>query len=95
MDEVYKAVADETRRQLLDRLFMSDGQSLESLCRQLDMSRQAVAKHLQILEEANLVTVRREGRKKLHYLNPAPLAEVSRRWFGKFEQVRLDDTHEQ
>ena len=91
MDEVFKALADETRRQLLDRLFMSNGQSLGMLCRQLDMSRQAVTKHLLILEEADLVTVRRQGREKLHDLNPVPLAQVSRQWLSKFIQRQFNE----
>jgi DNA-binding transcriptional ArsR family regulator len=89
MDEVFKALADPTRRQLLDRLFANSGQTLGQLCAQLSMSRQAVTKHLKILEEANLVAVVWSGREKLHYLNPVPIHEIADRWIGKFERERL------
>jgi DNA-binding transcriptional ArsR family regulator len=89
MDEVFKALADPTRRRLLDRLFAKNGQTLGALCDDLAMSRQAVTKHLTILEEANLVTVVWSGREKLHYLNPVPIHEIADRWIGKFERDRL------
>jgi DNA-binding transcriptional ArsR family regulator len=89
MTDIFRALADESRRVLLDRLFTCNGQTLSALCTDLAMSRQAVSKHLAILEAANLVAVRRRGREKLHYLNPVPLAQIVRRWIGKFEDVRL------
>jgi DNA-binding transcriptional ArsR family regulator len=88
-DAVFRALADASRRQLLDRLFRENGQTLRELCRGLAMTRQAVTKHLAILEEANLVSTRRRGRDKLHYLNPVPINEIAERWIGKFEQPRL------
>ena len=89
MDAVFKALADPSRRQLLDRLYARSGQTLGELCEELDMTRQAVAKHLAILEEANLVATIRRGREKLHYLNPVPINEIAERWIGKFERHRL------
>ena len=89
MDEVFKALADASRRSLLDRLHASNGQTLNELCDGLAMTRQAVTKHLAILEAANLVTTFRQGREKLHYLNPVPIFEIADRWIGKFEQGRL------
>lgn len=89
MDQVFKAVADPVRRLLLDRLRENDGQSLNSLCAKVEMTRQAVTKHLKILERASLVVTRRQGRKKLHYLNPVPIHEIVERWIGKFESGRL------
>jgi DNA-binding transcriptional ArsR family regulator len=89
MDKVFKALADVTRRQLLDRLRADNGQTLGQLCAHLDMTRQAVSKHLAVLEEANLVAVIRRGREKLHYLNPVPIHEIAQRWIGPFEQARL------
>ena len=89
MDAVFKALADESRRKLLDELFKSNGQTLGELCEHLDMTRQAVTKHLVILEEAKLVAVVWRGREKLHYLNPVPLHEISERWIGKYERHRL------
>ena len=89
MDEVFKALADTSRRELLDRLRADNGQTLGELCARLDMTRQAVSKHLAILEEANLVAVVWRGREKLHYLNPVPIHEISERWIGKFERGRL------
>jgi DNA-binding transcriptional ArsR family regulator len=89
VDEVFKALADPTRRQLLDRLHAEDGQTLNALCEQMNMTRQAVSKHLTILEEASLVVPLRRGREKRHYLNPAPIAEIAERWIGKFERDRL------
>ena len=89
MDAVFKALADESRRHLLDALFQNNGQTLSELCGHLDMSRQAVAKHLSLLESAQLVVAYRRGREKLHYLNPAPLHEIAERWIGKYERGRL------
>ncbi|HEY5043306.1 MAG TPA: helix-turn-helix transcriptional regulator [Verrucomicrobiae bacterium] len=89
MDAVFKALADESRRKLLDKLRQSNGQTLGKLCRHLDMTRQAVTKHLLLLEAANLVTVVWRGREKLHYLNPVPIHEISERWIGKYERHRL------
>jgi DNA-binding transcriptional ArsR family regulator len=90
MDAVFRALADESRRQLLDRLHKKNGQTLGELCEGWDMSRQAVSKHLGILEEANLVATRRDGREKLHFINPVPINEIAQRWIGKFERERLD-----
>ena len=89
MDEVFKALADATRRKLLDRLHAENGQTLGELCERLAMTRQAVTKHLVLLEEANLVVTVRRGREKLHYLNPVPIHEIAERWIGKFERHRL------
>ena len=86
---MFKALADASRRKLLDRLFAENGQTLSGLCRRLDMTRQAVSKHLAILEEANLVASVRRGREKLHYLNPVPIQEIATRWIGKYEQQRV------
>ena len=89
MDAVFKALADASRRKLLDQLFKSNGRTLTELCACLDMSRQAVTKHLVLLEAANLVAVIWRGREKLHYLNPVPIHEISERWIGKYERHRL------
>ena len=89
MDAVFKALADESRRKLLDVLHRDNGQTLGELCAHLDMTRQAVTKHLLLLEAANLVTVVWRGREKLHYLNPMPIHEISERWIGKYERHRL------
>src|SRR5262249_7247069 len=89
MDEVFKALANASRRKLLDRLRAHDGQTLSELCARLDMTRQAVSKHLAILERANLVATARRGREKLHYLNPVPINEIAERWIGKYERIRL------
>jgi DNA-binding transcriptional ArsR family regulator len=89
MDAVFKALADASRRDLLDRLRAENGQTLSELCTRLDMTRQAVSKHLTILEEANLVATVWRGREKLHYLNPVPIHEIAERWIGKFERSRL------
>jgi DNA-binding transcriptional ArsR family regulator len=89
-DEVFKALADSSRRELLDRLHAENGQTLSELCARLDMTRQAVSKHLAILEDANLVATVRRGREKLHYLNPVPIHQIANRWIGKFERSRLD-----
>jgi DNA-binding transcriptional ArsR family regulator len=89
MDAVFKALADPSRRDLLDRLRADNGQTLGQLCERLDMTRQAVSKHLGLLEEANLVATVKRGREKLHYLNPVPIHEIGERWIGKFERSRL------
>ena len=90
MDKVFKALADPSRRLLLDRLQADPGQTLGALAEGLDMSRQAVSQHLALLEAANLVATVRRGREKLHYLNPVPIHEVHARWIAKFERPRLD-----
>ena len=89
IDKVFKALADPTRRRLLDLLHRENGQTLTALCADMDMTRQAVTQHLQQLEEANLVAVVWQGREKLHYLNPVPLHEIHERWIEKFERNRL------
>jgi DNA-binding transcriptional ArsR family regulator len=89
MDEVFRALADTSRRELLDRLRADNGQTLGELCARLTMTRQAVSKHLGILEEANLVATVKRGREKLHYLNPVPIHDIAERWIGKFERHRL------
>jgi DNA-binding transcriptional ArsR family regulator len=88
-DKVFKALADPGRRKLLDRLFEDNGQTLGQLCERMEMTRQAVTKHLKLLEEAALVVTLWRGREKLHYLNPVPIHEISERWIGKFERGRL------
>jgi DNA-binding transcriptional ArsR family regulator len=88
-DGVFKALADGSRRELLDRLRADNGQTLNELCARLAMTRQAVSKHLVILEQANLVATARRGREKLHYLNPVPIHDIAERWIGKFERSRL------
>jgi DNA-binding transcriptional ArsR family regulator len=90
MDKVFKALADPSRRQLMDRLFAAGGQTLRELCQDLDMSRQAVAQHLGVLEAAGLVTTKWQGREKLHFLNPVPIRDIERRWIRKFERPRID-----
>ncbi|MEU7059568.1 metalloregulator ArsR/SmtB family transcription factor [Streptomyces sp. NPDC046197] len=89
MDMVFKALADETRRRLLDRLHEHNGQTLGELCARIAMTRQSVTQHLAVLEGANLVSTVRQGREKLHYLNPVPLHEIQERWIDKFERPRL------
>ncbi len=89
IDKVFKALADPTRRRLLDLLHRENGQTLMALCEHMDMTRQAVTQHLQQLEEANLVAIVWRGREKLHYLNPVPLHEIYERWIEKFERSRL------
>ena len=89
MDAVFKALADPSRRELLDRLRADNGQTLSELCQHLNMTRQAVTKHLNLLEEATLVATIRRGREKLHYLNPMPIHEIAERWIGRFEHGRL------
>jgi DNA-binding transcriptional ArsR family regulator len=88
-DDVFRALADGSRRQLLDRLRRQNGQTLGQLCQGLEMSRQAVTKHLLILQEANLVSTQRSGREKLHFINPVPINEIAERWIGRFERPRL------
>jgi DNA-binding transcriptional ArsR family regulator len=89
VDEIFKALADPSRRKLLDQLHRSNGQTLGELCEDLDMTRQAVTKHLVVLEVANLVATVWRGREKLHYLNPMPLHEIYERWIDKYERHRL------
>jgi len=86
---VFKALADVSRRELLDQLCKKNGQTLSELCERHDMSRQAVTKHLVLLEEAGLVVAAKRGREKLHYLNPVPINEIYMRWIGKFERKRV------
>src|SRR6516162_10135960 len=88
-DKVFKALTDPARRMLLDRLRAENGQTLGRLCEHMDMTRQAVTKHLRVLEEASLVVPVWQGREKLHYLNPVPIHEIAERWIGKFERSRL------
>lgn len=88
-DGVFRALADGTRRALLDRLHSDNGQTLGELCVNMAMSRQAVAKHLAILEEAHLVAVQWKGREKLHFINPVPINTIAERWISKFEAPRL------
>ena len=90
MDAVFKALADLSRRKLLDQLYSHNGQTLGELCTHLDMSRQAVTKHLNVLEDANLVVTLWHGREKLHYLNPVPIQEIYDRWLSKYERHQLD-----
>ena len=88
-DVLFKALADPSRRKLLDLLHAHDGRTLNDLCEHLDMTRQGVTQHLDLLEEANLVATARRGREKLHFLNPVPLQEIYERWIGKYERHRL------
>ena len=88
-DQLFKALADPSRRKLLDLLHARDGRTLIDLCDHLDMTRQAVTQHLDVLESANLVVTTRRGREKLHFLNPVPLQEIYERWIAKFEKPRL------
>ena len=94
MDEVFKALADPTRRSLLDRLYADNGQTLGDLCEHVNMTRQAVTKHLGLLESANLIVTVRQGREKLHYLNPVPIHEIHERWISKFERYRVAALHQ-
>lgn len=94
MDRVFKALADPTRRRLLDSLRADNGQTLGSLCKRLTMTRQAVTQHLRRLEDANLVATIRRGREKLHYLNPVPIHEMYERWIEKYERRHQDILHE-
>ncbi len=86
-DAVFRALADASRRALLDRLHARNGQTLGELCEGLAMTRQAVTKHLAILEDANLVATRRQGREKLHFINPVPINDIAERWIGKFDRA--------
>jgi DNA-binding transcriptional ArsR family regulator len=88
-DLLFNALADPSRRKLLDLLYARDGQTLSELCEHLDMTRQGVTQHLDLLEAANLVTTKRRGREKLHFLNPVPLHQLYERWIAKFEKPRL------
>src|SRR5579862_3064495 len=88
-DLLFKALADASRRTLLDVLHAHDGRTLAELCEHLDMTRQGVTQHLAVLEEANLIATVRRGREKLHFLNPVPLQELYERWIAKFEKPRL------
>ncbi|HMG36473.1 MAG TPA: metalloregulator ArsR/SmtB family transcription factor [Blastocatellia bacterium] len=89
MDIAFKALGDASRRHLLDQLRAQNGQTLGELCQHLDMSRQAVTKHLRLLERAQLVVVHWRGREKLHFLNPVPIYEIADRWIDKYERGRL------
>ena len=89
MDEVFKALADPTRRSLLDELYREDGQSLSALEARFDMTRYGVAKHLRQLEEAGLVVTRRRGREKLHFLNAVPIRLIHDRWIDKYTERRI------
>lgn len=91
MNPVFKALADPTRRYLLDRLHQRNGQTLTELCEHLDMARQSATQHLEILEEANLISATRRGRERVHYLNPIPLHQIQERWIDKFERPRLQE----
>ncbi|MCZ0736948.1 ArsR/SmtB family transcription factor [Phreatobacter sp. AB_2022a] len=93
-DKVFKALGDPTRRRLLDLLHGRNGQTLGQLCENLDMARQSVTQHLDLLEAANLVTTLKRGREKLHFINPVPLHEVYERWVRKFERPRLSLLHD-
>jgi len=88
-DRVFKALADPTRRFLLDQLFARDGRTLTELESELEMTRFGVMKHLRLLEEAGLIVVRRSGRQKLHYLNPVPIRQIHNRWIDKFTERRV------
>ena len=88
-DVLFKALADPSRRKLLDLLHAHDGRTLNELCAHLDMTRQGVTQHLELLQLANLVATVRRGREKLHFLNPVPLQEIYERWIAKFERPRL------
>lgn len=94
IDKVFKALADSSRRQLLDRLHAKNGQTLSELCACMAMTRQAVTQHLGLLEKANLVSTQRQGREKLHYFNPIPVHEIYERWIRKFERQRLAELHD-
>jgi DNA-binding transcriptional ArsR family regulator len=89
VDKVFKALAAPERRLLLDRLHADNGQTLGQLCQQMNMTRQAVTKHLKLLEEATLVATVWRGREKLHFLNPVPIHEIAERWIDKYERDRL------
>ena len=91
MDQIFNALADPTRRRLLDRLYANNGQTLNELCEPFRMSRQAVTQHIALLEAAKLVLVRWRGREKLHFLNPLPIYEVFQRWAKKYDRRRLEE----
>ena len=93
-DKVFKALADPTRRRLLDLLHEKNGQTLGQLCENLDMARQSATQHLALLEEANLVSTAKRGREKLHFINPVPLHDIYERWVRKFELERLKTLHD-
>lgn len=90
IDRVFKALADPSRRELMDRLHARNGQTLSELCEGLRMKRQSVTQHLQLLEAANLISVQWQGREKRHYFNPVPIHEIYERWIRKFERARLE-----
>src|ERR1700751_6168206 len=92
-DVLFKALADPSRRKLLDLLHAHDGRTLNELCEHLDMTRQGATQHLAVLEAANLVVTMCSGRAKLHFLNPVPLQEIYERWIAKFEKPRLKALH--
>lgn len=89
MDQIFKALANRSRREIMDKLFARDGQTLNELCAIASFSRQAVSRHLQILEDAGLIVIHWSGREKLHYLNPAPVHEISERWLKKYARRRM------
>jgi DNA-binding transcriptional ArsR family regulator len=93
-DLLFKALADPSRRKLLDLLYANDGQTLSQLCAHLDLTRQSVTQHLDVLEAANLMDTRWRGREKLHFLNPVPLQDIYERWISKFEKPRLRALHD-
>jgi DNA-binding transcriptional ArsR family regulator len=93
-DLLFKALADPSRRTLLDLLHATDGQTLSQLCEHLEMTRQSVTQHLELLQAANLVATRWRGREKLHFLNPVPLQDIYERWIRKFEKPRLKALHD-
>ena len=93
-DQLFRALADPSRRKLLDLLYAEDAQTLGDLCGHLEMTRQAVTQHLAVLQAANLLATRRRGRAKLHFLNPVPLQEIYERWLSKFDKPRLRALHD-
>jgi len=94
IDKVFRALADPSRRELLDRLHARNGQSLNELCKGLGMARQSVTQHLDVLEQANLISVQRQGREKRHFFNPVPIHDIYERWIRKFEEERLSALHQ-
>lgn len=94
IDNVFKALANPCRRQLIDRLHAEDGQTLAKLCEGIDMTRQGVTQHLEVLEQANLISVQRKGREKLHYFNPVPIHEIYVRWIRRLEVPQLEALNE-
>jgi DNA-binding transcriptional ArsR family regulator len=93
-DALFKALADSSRRKLLDLLYANDGRTLSQLCEHLDMTRQSVTQHLDVLEAANLVATSWRGREKLHFINVVPLQDIYERWIRKFEKPRLKALHD-